>query len=78
MRVRSLITGGAGFVGSHLAQELLRRDEEVYILDDLSTASIENIEHLKPNARFHYGWPAAELNDRGDLVVVYSRTGATV
>jgi UDP-glucose 4-epimerase len=54
MAVRSLITGGAGFVGSHLAEELLRRDEEVYILDDLSTGSIENIEHLKPNARFHY------------------------
>jgi len=54
MTVRSLITGGAGFVGSHLAQELLRRDEEVYILDDLSTGSIENIEHLKPNTHFHY------------------------
>ena len=54
MSVRSLITGGAGFVGSHLAQELLRRGEEVYILDDLSTGSIENIDHLKPNTRFHY------------------------
>ena len=52
--VRSLITGGAGFVGSHLAEELLRRGEEVYILDDLSTGSIENIEHLKTAAGFHY------------------------
>jgi len=75
MAVRSLITGGAGFVGSHLAQELLRRDEEVYILDDLSTGSIENIEHLKPNTRFHYTLDSvhnepvlAELIDRCDVV----------
>jgi UDP-glucose 4-epimerase len=75
MGVRSLITGGAGFVGSHLAQELLRRDEEVYVLDDLSTGSIENIEHLKPNARFHYTLDSvhnepvlAELIDRCDVV----------
>ena len=75
MTVRSLITGGAGFVGSHLAQELLRRDEEVYILDDLSTGSIENIEHLKPNSRFHYTLDSvhnepvlAELIDRCDVV----------
>jgi UDP-glucose 4-epimerase len=75
MAVRSLITGGAGFVGSHLAEELLRRDEEVYILDDLSTGSIENIEHLKPNARFHYTLDSvlnepvlAELIDRCDVV----------
>jgi len=75
MTVRSLITGGAGFVGSHLAQELLRRDEEVYILDDLSTGSIENIEHLKPNTHFHYTLESvhnepvlAELIDRCDVV----------
>jgi UDP-glucose 4-epimerase len=75
MAVRSLITGGAGFVGSHLAEELLRRNEEVYILDDLSTGSIENIEHLKPNPRFHYTLDSvqnepvlAELIDRCDVV----------
>jgi UDP-glucose 4-epimerase len=75
MTVRSLITGGAGFVGSHLAQELLRRGEEVYILDDLSTGSIENVEHLKPNTRFHYTLDSvhnepvlAELIDRCDVV----------
>src|ERR1039458_2598768 len=75
MAVRSLITGGAGFVGSHLAEELLRRDEEVYILDDLSTGSIENIEHLKLNTRFHYTVDSvhnepvvAELIDRCDVV----------
>jgi UDP-glucose 4-epimerase len=75
MSVRSLITGGAGFVGSHLAQELLRRGDDVYILDDLSTGSIENIDHLKPNTRFHYTLDSvhnepvlAELIDRCDVV----------
>ena len=52
--MRYLITGGSGFIGSHLAEELLRREHEVYILDDLSTGSIDNIRHLKPNPRFHY------------------------
>ena len=75
MSARSLVTGGAGFVGSHLAQELLRRGDEVYILDDLSTGSIENIDHLKPNTRFHYTLDSvqnepvlAELIDRCDVV----------
>src|SRR5262245_22156055 len=49
-----LITGGAGFVGSHLAEELLRRGQEVSIIDDLSTGSIHNIQHLKAFDRFHY------------------------
>ena len=52
--MRYLITGGAGFVGSHLAEELLRRGHEVYVVDDLSTGSIENIRHLKTHDRFHY------------------------
>lgn len=49
-----LITGGAGFVGSHLAEELLRRGHEVSVIDDLSTGSIHNIQHLKTFDRFHY------------------------
>ena len=75
MGVRSLITGGAGFVGSHLAEELLLRGSEVFVLDDLSTGSIENIDHLKPNPRFHYTLGSvhdepvlAELIDRCDVV----------
>jgi UDP-glucose 4-epimerase len=52
--MKYLITGGAGFVGSHLAEELLRRGHEVYVVDDLSTGSIENIRHLKSSDRFHY------------------------
>jgi UDP-glucose 4-epimerase len=52
--MRYLITGGAGFIGSHLAEELLRRGHEVVVIDDLSTGSIRNIQHLKTHDRFHY------------------------
>lgn len=52
--MRCLITGGAGFIGSHLAEELLRRGSQVLIIDDLSTGSIENIEHLRGKAGFRY------------------------
>lgn len=48
-----LITGGAGFIGSHLAEELLRRKEEVSIIDDLSTGKLGNVEHLTSNRKFH-------------------------
>jgi nucleoside-diphosphate-sugar epimerase len=44
--MRVLITGGAGFIGSHLAEALLDRGDEVMVLDDLSTGSVENIRHL--------------------------------
>jgi len=47
-----LITGGAGFIGSHLAERLLARGYEVTIVDDLSTGSSENIQHLKTAPRF--------------------------
>lgn len=74
--MRVLITGGAGFIGSHLAEALLDRGDEVYVLDNLSTGSIENITHLKNHPRFHYtienvtNEPVlAELIDRCDVVV---------
>ncbi|MBF0274326.1 MAG: GDP-mannose 4,6-dehydratase [Nitrospinae bacterium] len=51
--MKCLITGGAGFIGSHLSEELLNRGDVVYIIDDLSTGSIKNVEHLKNNPRFH-------------------------
>ncbi len=73
--MKALITGGAGFVGSHLAEALLARGDEVYVLDDLSTGSIENIEHLKAKKNFRYAIDsvrnepvAAELVDRVDVV----------
>ena len=52
--MRNLITGGAGFIGSHLAEELLRRKEEVAVIDDLSTGSMRNIEHLKSDPKFSF------------------------
>ncbi len=52
--MRYLITGGAGFVGSHLAEELLKRGHHVHVVDDLSTGSIRNIEHLKLDQKFRY------------------------
>jgi UDP-glucose 4-epimerase len=74
--MRVFITGGAGFIGSHLAEALLERGDEVSILDNLSTGSIDNIAHLKGHPRFHYTIDAvenepllAELIDRADVVV---------
>lgn len=73
--MRALITGGAGFIGSHLAERLLTRGDEVLILDDLSTGSVENIRHLKDNEHFHYFLDSiqnrsllAELVDESDVV----------
>ena len=73
--MRYLITGGAGFIGSHLSEALLNRDDEVFVLDDLSTGSVENIRHLKANPRFHYIFDSimnkhllAELVDESDVV----------
>ena len=51
--MKILITGGAGFIGSHLADRLLEMGKEVYAIDDLSTGSLKNIEHLQDNPRFH-------------------------
>jgi UDP-glucose 4-epimerase len=73
--MRYLITGGAGFIGSHLAEELLERGHAVHVLDDLSTGAIDNIRHLKPHPAFSYtietasNVPAvAELVDEADAV----------
>ena len=73
--MRILITGGAGFIGSHLAERHLDRGDEVYILDDLSTGSIENIIHIKGHSNLTYHIDsltnyqlAAELIDLCDIV----------
>jgi UDP-glucose 4-epimerase len=52
-RTKALVTGGAGFIGSHLCDLLLQSDVEVYALDDLSTGSLANVEHLRGHERFH-------------------------
>jgi UDP-glucose 4-epimerase len=74
--MKVLITGGAGFIGSHLSEALLAKGDEVFVLDNLSTGSIENIEAMKGDRRFHYTIDSimnepvvAELIDRADVVV---------
>jgi UDP-glucose 4-epimerase len=73
--MKILITGGAGFIGSHLAEQYLERGDEVFVIDDLSTGSIENIAHLKSNPNFTYyidtvlnAYLTAELIDRCDII----------
>ena len=73
--MRVLITGGAGFIGSHLSDACLKRGDEVFIIDDLSTGSFENIRHLKDHPRFHYTIDSvhnqpvtAELVDQCDAI----------
>ena len=73
--MRVLITGGAGFIGSHLSEAYLHRGDEVFVIDDLSTGSIENIRHLKDHPRFHYTIDSihnqpvtAELVDQCDVI----------
>lgn len=70
-----LITGGAGFIGSHLAEELLSRGQTVHVLDDLSTGSIGNIRHLRAETGFdhtidscHDARVVAELVDDADFI----------
>ena len=74
--MKVFITGGAGFVGGHLSETFLDAGHDVEILDDLSTGSIENIEHLKGRKGFSYTVDTvmnesltAELIDRADVVV---------
>ena len=74
--MRFLITGGAGFIGSHLAERLLQRGDTVVLLDNLSTGSMENIRHLKSSERMSYHLDTienrqllAELVDDADVIV---------
>src|SRR5205085_7685316 len=50
---KALVTGGAGFIGSHLCETLLAQGWEVYALDDLSTGSIANVAPLRERSDFH-------------------------
>lgn len=74
--MRFLITGGAGFIGSHLAERLLDRGDHVVLLDNLSTGSMDNIRHLKSSERLAYHLDSlenrqlvAELVDDADVIV---------
>ena len=53
-KINILITGGAGFIGSHLADLLLEEGQQVFVIDNLSTGSMSNIKHLRGNANFHF------------------------
>ncbi len=73
--MKALLTGGAGFVGSHLAEALLAQGHSVLVVDDLSTGSMDNIVHLKGRPGFEYVIDSvmneplvAELIDRADVV----------
>jgi len=77
--LRYLITGGAGFIGSHLAEKLLERGEHVVLLDNLSTGSMENIRHLKGSENLEYHLDSienqhllAELVDDADIIVHFA------
>lgn len=52
--MKILITGGAGFIGSHLTDELIRQKKEVVVIDNFSTGSMDNISHLKDNSKFSF------------------------
>jgi UDP-glucose 4-epimerase len=72
---RALITGGAGFIGSHLAEYLIDQGQMVHVVDDLSTGSIENLDALRDNPNFSHTiadvreeQTLAELVDRSDVV----------
>ena len=74
--MKYLLTGGAGFIGSHLSEALLERGDEVCIIDDLSTGGIENIKHLKGRTGFRYVLDTVmnrsimiELVDEADVVL---------
>jgi len=72
---KALVTGGAGFIGSYLCELLLEEGQEVWALDDLSTGSLDNVEHLRADPRFHLvvdsvlSWPVVnELVYKCDVV----------
>jgi UDP-glucose 4-epimerase len=77
--LRYLITGGAGFIGSHLSERLLEQGDRVVLLDNLSTGSMENIRHLKGSPQLEYHLDGienrqllAELVDDADVIVHFA------
>jgi UDP-glucose 4-epimerase len=67
--VRVLITGGAGFIGSHLAEKLLQKGDKVMVIDDLSTGNIENISYLRINPSFSFAIETIENENVMDRLI---------
>ena len=74
--MKFLITGGAGFIGSHLAERLLQEDQQVTILDDLTTGSMSNVEHLVGYAGFEYR--IGSVRDPGLVIELVDRCDAAI
>jgi UDP-glucose 4-epimerase len=74
--MRYLITGGAGFIGSHLSDALLARGDSVHVLDDLSTGREENIEHLREH--FDFAATIASVNDRATMASLVAQCDAVI
>ena len=68
--MKALITGGAGFIGSHLSEELLGRGHEVAVFDDLSTGNVSNIDHLRriTGFSFHQGSVLDDVQELSSLI----------
>ena len=74
--MHALITGGAGFIGSHLAETLLAQDHTVTAIDNLSTGRFDNIRHLQGHSAFRFindsiainAWRALSAKDSGGPV----------
>ncbi len=72
--MRLLVTGGAGFIGSHLVEALLARGDEIWVLDDLSTGHMDNLSTCVGNSRFHF--VQGSVTDRDLVAELTSRVGA--
>ena len=70
IRKRVLVTGGAGFLGSHLCERLLKQGDEVLCVDNLHLGRVENIEHLRPCGLFHF--IEADVLDRPAMEQIFA------
>src|SRR5271166_934901 len=81
--VRTVITGGAGFIGSHLCERFLGRGDEVICVDNLITGALENIENLRKNDRFQFirhdiSHPLLEIEGPVDNVLHFASLASPV
>ena len=70
--MKALVTGGAGFIGSHLSERLLKDGDEVVVLDNLSTGRLENISSVREHPRFRF--VEGDIRDRELMLVLADRT----